>query len=102
MHETFSWSANYRRASGGATISDINVRLHLRNKQFGDLDREGFATVIESVDHVVLDTLEVPNPKRGDVAFVIDLNTSYRLETADPHDDGGEFQRWEVVKVPNP
>ena len=59
VHDFFSLPAVARSPDGGTTLENINVRLH-RNlrKPFGDLDREGFALVMEMHNQVIVDRTE--------------------------------------------
>lgn len=59
VHDFFSLSAVPRSHDGSTILPAINVRLH-RNlrKPFGDLDREGFALVMELQNQVIIDREE--------------------------------------------
>jgi hypothetical protein len=68
VHETFSFDAAYT-APGGADPIVVKGRLHTRMVQHGDLDREGYAQVIEDVNQVVLATAEVTPVKGAKIDF---------------------------------
>lgn len=59
VHDFFSLPAVARSPDGGTSFPNLNIRLHrdLR-KPFGDLDREGFALVMETHNQVVVDREE--------------------------------------------
>jgi hypothetical protein len=59
VHDYFSLPAVARSPDGGTTLENVNIRLH-RNlrKPFGDLDREGFALVMEMHNQVIVDRTE--------------------------------------------
>lgn len=65
VHATFAVPAVYR-ATGTMLDVDVTVRLHTRQEVIGDLDREGFAQILQDVNRVVLDTEEIATPKRLD------------------------------------
>ena len=59
VHDFFSLPAVARSPDGGTEITALDIRLH-RNlrKPFGDLDREGFALVMEMHNQVIVDRVE--------------------------------------------
>lgn len=69
VHSTFSLSAVYTDPDG--TVTPCMARMHNEMKEFGDLDREGFARVVQDVNQVVFDALEVEPKKKGTVRFDI-------------------------------
>jgi hypothetical protein len=73
VHETFCHPAVYT-APDGVTTTNVRVRLHSRLQIFGDLDREGYARVLEEVNHVIFDSTEVVPRKNGTVNFAVDEN----------------------------
>ena len=56
VHSFFSLPAVARSPNGLTVVEGLNIRLH-RNlrKPFGDLDREGFALVMEMHNQVIVD-----------------------------------------------
>jgi len=68
VHATFAFPAIYTPPGGGVPV-EINARLHTRVVRFGDLDREGFAQVIEDVNRVVIDLAEVSPVSRAQLDF---------------------------------
>lgn len=69
VHSTFSLPAVYTPPGVGAVAVPCNARMHNEMKEFGDLDREGFALNVEDVNQVIFDGLEVVPEKRGTVSF---------------------------------
>ncbi len=56
IHGEFSLPATVRSPDGSVEIPALTVRLHRDlKKPFGDLDREGFALVIEQFNQVIFD-----------------------------------------------
>ena len=72
VHSTFSLPAVYTAPGIGAVPVPCMARMHNEAKLFGDLDREGYAQVIEDVNQVVFDALEVEPAKNGVVTFYSD------------------------------
>lgn len=68
VHAQFSLPAVYT-APDGLTRVTCKARKHNEMKRFGDLDREGFAQVIEDVNQVIFDSIEVTPQKGGVVDF---------------------------------
>lgn len=59
VHEQFALPAVATSPDGVTTVPGLNIRLHRDiRKPFGDLDREGFALLIESHNEVIVDTVE--------------------------------------------
>ena len=94
-HRTFGIPAQFRPAAGG--FIDGAARLHYKNKMFGDLDREGFATVTEDVDFVVIDTRVFVNARDRDRIHFPNLNRTFKLDVEHPTEDG-IFVKWEVIE----
>lgn len=69
VHATFALSAVY---TDPVTLAqtDCKVRLHNKLERFGDLDREGYAKVLEEINQAVFDSTEIVPKKKGLVAFV--------------------------------
>jgi hypothetical protein len=68
VHSTFVLPAVYTSADG-LTSTPCMARKHNEKKVFGDLDREGFAQVIEDVNQVIFDSIEVQVERNGRVDF---------------------------------
>lgn len=69
-----------------------DIRLHEERKMFGDLDREGFAKMIENVNQVIFDTAQVKPRRGGEVTIGI---RTYTIDRVLPRD--GRFQAAEVA-----
>lgn len=95
-HRTFALPAEFRPRAGGAIPG--TARLHYKMKTFGDLDREGFATVTEAVDYIIIDTRIFVDAAEGDRVYFPQLNRTFKLEVrGDAEDD--IFIRWEVSET---
>jgi ribulose bisphosphate carboxylase small subunit len=70
IHEAFTVPATVRSPDGLTEVTDIGARLHrdLR-KPFGDLDREGFALVMEFTNQVIFDRQQWEPVKNWTVDF---------------------------------
>lgn len=97
VHSTFGLPAQFRPKSGGAVV-DGTARLHYKVRTFGDLDREGYATVTESVDYIIIDTRIFVNAAEGDRVYFPQLNRTFKLEVRGCAEDD-IFIRWEVSEV---
>ena len=65
VHSGFAIPAVARSHDGLVTIPGLDIRLHRDiRKPFGDLDREGFALMLESHNQVIVDTRQWV-PKRN-------------------------------------
>lgn len=71
VHDMFRRPAVYT-APDGVTTTNVWVRLHSKMQIFGDLDREGYARMIEEVNHIIFDSTEVVPKKNGVVDFAVD------------------------------
>lgn len=59
VHSQFALPAVATSPDGLTTVPGLTIRLHRDiRKPFGDLDREGFALMIESHNQVIVDTEE--------------------------------------------
>lgn len=76
VHSTFSIPAVYTDPDG--TVTPCNVRRHNEMKEFGDLDREGFARVIEDVNQLVFDLEEV-EPVKNATIFFADIDATFKI-----------------------
>jgi len=97
VHGAFSLPALFRRKSGGAEISGT-ARLHYKVRKFGDLDREGYGTVVENIDSVVIDNRVFTDAKEGDRVFFPALNRAFKLDVRGESEDD-IFVKWEVTEV---
>lgn len=95
VHSTMSLPAQFRPAAGG-TI-DGPARLHYKVRTFGDLDREGFATVTEAVDYIIIDTRIFVGADEGDRVHFPQLNRTFKLDVKGEAEDG-IFIKWEVAE----
>lgn len=84
VHATFGFSAYYYPAFGQPF--QCRVRVYAAGKMFGDLDREGFAQVVESVTQILLLQEDVA-PKRGDVIEVYDAQYAFKVDHVMPTTD---------------
>ena len=95
VHRTFALPAQFRPRAGGAV--DGTARLHYKVRTFGDLDREGFATVTEAVDYIIIDTRIFVGAEEGDRVHFPDLNRTFKLDVEGEAEDG-IFIKWEVAE----
>lgn len=96
VHRQFAISATYTPPGVGASPVSVQVRHHTRIAQFGDLDREGFAQVVEDVNQIVFQLCQVSPEKRGVVEF--EDGRRYRIDTVQPSLDG-EYARCDVATL---
>lgn len=92
-HATFALSAVYRSADGN-TETPCNARLHSEKKVFGDLDREGFARMIEDQNLIVLDKREIGTPEKN---ATVDFGNDIIVEIVNILPDTDDFVRCEVT-----
>lgn len=99
-HSTFGIPALFRSAGGVST--DTSARLHYKVRTYGDLDREGFATTVDDVDYVVLDTRDLLAKgvvaEEGNRIFFPQLNRSFKLDVEHPSEDG-RYVKWAVTEA---
>lgn len=96
IHKQFSLPA-VARSHDGLVEVPINARLHNEiRKPFGDLDREGFAMVIQAYNMVIVDSQEW-EPQRN---WIIDFGRG-RVVSVDNFDSplGDRFKRLIVSGV---
>lgn len=93
VHQTFLWPAIFQ-GKGNPTIG---VRVHYRVKQFGDIDREGFATTMEDVNYLIVDSREV-DVVENDRIFVPLLARMFKCVVLIANEDG-IYNKWEVIEV---
>jgi hypothetical protein len=98
VHEQFSLPAVATSPDGSVEVPGLRVRMHRDlKKAFGDLDREGFAMVIEEYNQLIFDREEW-EPVRG---YVIDFGRERKFEMDHALDDKGQrYVRWQVVFKP--
>jgi hypothetical protein len=96
VHNTMALPAQFRPQSGGAI--DGTARLHYKVRTFGDLDREGFATVTEAVDYIIIDTRIFVGADESDRVFFPQLNRAFKLDVRGEAEDD-IFVKWEVSEV---
>ena len=69
IHDHFTVAAVVRSPDGSVAVN-VGARLHIDSKKpFGDLDREGFAIVIEEYNQVIFDRLQWEPVKGWNVDF---------------------------------
>jgi len=95
VHSTFARSALYRTAPGVGSGTAILARRHTKQQIIGDLDREGYATVSQDVNAVVLDLTEITPVRGGHITFVSD-SSEWLIEYVE-HSDDGRFVRCPVT-----
>jgi hypothetical protein len=94
VHATFAVPAIYR-AAGTMYNLNITARLHTSQEIIGDLDREGFAQILQDVNRVVLDISEVAAPTRLSTLTFCDGRV-YILEALIPTGNA-QHQTWQVT-----
>lgn len=103
VHATFSLPAVYTPPGIGAVPVNCMARMHNEAKLFGDLDREGYAQMIEDVNQVIFDALEVEPVKFGVVTFYQDTARTVVIGTFEINNilpkTTDEFRRVEVTHV---
>lgn len=79
VHAQFAVSATYTSPSLGSAPIPCQVRLHTKVARFGDLDREGFAQVVEDINRAIFLQSEITPVRKGVLTlysghqFTIDL-----------------------------
>ena len=96
LHESLSLAAVYRDPGAGTLDVITAVRLLRTQPKFGDLDRQGFAQVVEDVNQLVLDTTDVPEPQERARVTVAGQGI-FRVDAVLPAD--GRFRTCNVVRV---
>lgn len=95
VHETFGVLVQYAPPSGIA--KDVTVRFHTKHKRFGDLDRQGYAEVIEDISQILFQKSEVTTVRLGVVTFPD--GSRFRLDLK--KEDEGDFAKWDVEQLPS-
>lgn len=93
VHDTFAREATYTAPAEGATPVPARIRLHTKFLRFGDLDREGYAQVIDDVNQVIVDVGEVTPEMHGLIDFA--GIRKYRITNVVP-DESSVFWMCEV------
>lgn len=99
IHGEFALPATIRNADESSEImTEVPIRFHRdARRPFGDLDREGFALVIDTYNIVIIDRTNWPIPLRK---YVLDFgrNRKVRLENelTEQHE---RYSKWEVSNV---
>ena len=96
IHEQFSLPAIIRNSDESVEIdTNVPVRFHVDvKKPFGDLDREGFALVIESYNQVIIDT-ETWTPIKH---YVLDFGRGRKVQLENQMNSKYErYAKWEVT-----
>lgn len=97
VHETFGIPAVYTPPGDGATpVNLTKARLHRNMVRQGDLDREGYAQVVEDVNRVVFDSDEIVPVAKAVVDF--GRGRRFRLVRSNVA-DGDRYHTWEVAPV---
>lgn len=93
VHTTFERPAVYRLGAGAD--QPCTVRLHVGQQLIGDLDREGFAQVMQDINRIKFKLSQV-TPRTGAIVTISSTGFKFRLETAEQSDDA-EYQLWNVT-----
>lgn len=100
VHGVFAVPATYIPATGPSL--PITVRMHTRSVRLGDLDREGYAEVIEDISRVVLFQAELDAQSivtsRGRRVKITRTGWEFMLDNRIRQDDE-TLQVWDVVAV---
>jgi hypothetical protein len=96
LHSHLSLPATYRDPGAGTVEIPTSARLMRVQPTFGDLDRQGFAQVVEDVNQLVLDTDDVPEPTEKARVNVIGHGV-FRIDAVQPAD--GRFRTCNVIRV---
>lgn len=99
VHKTLAVPAVYVDDSMNGPM-DIRARWHSRINRFGDLDRQGYAEIIENIDRIIF----VPSdhagfmPKRGGRVTFAQYGATFELDTREPKDGPLEVV-WLVTRL---
>ena len=94
VHAQFALPAVYYSKDGLRRIP-CSVRKHNNDERFGDLDREGFAQVVERANQLVFDSAEVM-PQKGATVEFPDDGEVYTIDLILPK-TSGQYIRCEVT-----
>ena len=100
VHQAFAVPATYT-APGGTVAVPLTVRMHGKIIMGGDIEGEGYATIVENVNKLVFsrDELTAANLtlQANGLVILIPYSYSFRLDIKDP-DDGPVTERWHVAQ----
>ena len=85
VHAQFAVSAEYTGPALGSPPVPCNVRVHTKIARYGDLDREGFAEVVEDINRVIFLQSEVTPVRKGIVTIY--SGHQFAIEVIVPSDD---------------
>jgi len=95
VHSEFGRPASYLSLTVGAVPVPCTVRYHTRTVRQGDLDREGYAQVVEDINRVIFLRSEVVGERGGVVTI---KGRDYSLDFLEPSEDA-LFAAWNVIPV---
>ena len=108
VHATMAVPCSLRNADGTFALT---ARLHNKITIGGDIESQGFATVLEGVTRIILSREELAladngagvSPTRTDQVTFTDYNgtgqdVTFELDVRDPY-DGPITEKWSVVQV---
>jgi hypothetical protein len=95
VHTQFARSAVYRVAPDAMLTTAIKARRHTKQTLMGDLDREGYAQVLQDVNAIVVDLNEIA-PVRGALVTFVGDGAKFLIENVE-HSDDGRFARCPVT-----
>jgi len=84
VHRQFGFPATYTAPTAGSAPVSCTVRLHSKIARFGDLDREGYAEVVEDVTKIIFLQSEVAPVRK---ALVEVSGKQYTIDLVVPPDD---------------
>lgn len=85
VHAHFAVSAEYTGPALGSSAIPCSVRVHTKIARFGDLDREGYAEVVEDINRVIFLQSEVTPARKGIVTLY--SGHQFAIETIEPPTD---------------
>lgn len=97
VHEAFALPATYYGLDGEPVT--ITARVHNKGKRFGDLDRDGFAQVVQNVESLIFLLSEVSPERNAVVEF--DDGQRFILDFQHPRDDD-TIVTWDVIRKSAP
>ncbi|AAQ63356.2 hypothetical protein Nazgul56 [Burkholderia phage BcepNazgul] len=101
VHDTLAVSALYADPVTGAQ-TPLTARFHTKMALVGDLDREGYARMVEGINYLVFNKPEVTSlgitlQRDGSVTFP-DYGFTFRLDVEDDTDNFVDI-KWSVERV---